>query len=116
MPRKRLRSQITHTRLVYPGGLPACSRFKHALRSVVDHTAAADLAKVTVDLRQGTGPLKLGFQRSEAKAQIAVDVELVMVEFGELQAGVHAATNPMVYWNRCESALRQLRAVFTGFT
>lgn len=86
------------------------------IRSVVDHTAGADLAKVTVDLRQGTGPLKLRLLEKRSQGANAVDVELVMVEFGELQAGIHAATNAMVYWNRCESALRQLCAVFTGCT
>jgi hypothetical protein len=53
---------------------------------VVDHTAGADLAKVTVDLRQGTGPLKLRLLEKRSQGANAVDVELVMVEFGELQA------------------------------
>lgn len=83
---------------------------------MVDHTAGADLAKVTVDFRQDTGPLKLRFLEKRSQGANAVDVELVMVEFGELQAGIHAATNEMIYWNRCESALRRLRAVFTGCT
>lgn len=79
------------------------------IRSVVDHTAGADLAKVT-----GTGSLKLRLLEKRSQGANAIDVELVMVEFGELQAGIHSVTNEMVYWNRCESALRQLRAVFTG--
>lgn len=86
------------------------------IRSVVDHTAGADLARVNVDLRQGTGPLKLRLLEKRSQGANAIDVELVMVEFVELEAGIHAATNAMVYWNGCESALRQLRAVFTGRT
>lgn len=68
----------------------------------------------TVDLRQGTGPLKLRLLEKRSQGENAVDVELVMVEFGKLRAGINAATNAMVYWNRRESGLRQVRAVFTG--
>lgn len=61
------------------------------IRSVVDHIAGADLAKVT-----GTGPLKLRPLEKRSQGANAIDVELVMVEFGELQVGINAATNEMV--------------------
>lgn len=86
------------------------------IRSVADLTAVAYLAKVTVDLGQVAGLLKLWLLEKPSQGANVVDVELVMVEFGELQAGICAAMSVMVYHKRCESALRQLRAVFTGCT
>lgn len=51
---------------------------------MVHQTAVADLAKVTVDLGQVAGLLTLWLLEKRSQGANAIDVELVMVEFGEL--------------------------------
>ncbi|MNF18558.1 hypothetical protein D3C80_2227120 [compost metagenome] len=54
------------------------------IRSVVDLTAVADLAKVNGDLGRVAGLLKLWLSENRSQGANAVDVELVMMEFREL--------------------------------
>jgi hypothetical protein len=67
------------------------------IRSVVDLTAVADLAKVNGDLGRVAGLLKLWLLEQRSQGANAVDVELVMMEFRELQAGILAAMSAIVY-------------------
>ena len=67
------------------------------IRSVVDLTAVADLAKVNGHLGRVAGLLKLWLLEKRSQGANAVDVELVMMEFRELQAGIIAAMSAIVY-------------------
>jgi hypothetical protein len=67
------------------------------IRSVVDLTAVADLAKVNGDLGRVAGLLKLWLLEKRSQGANAVDVELVMMEFREVQAGILAAMSAIVY-------------------
>ena len=55
------------------------------IRSVVDLTAVADLAKVNGDLGRVTGLLKLWLAEKRGEGANAIDVESTMVEFRSLQ-------------------------------
>ena len=55
------------------------------IRSVVDLTAVADLAKVNGDLGRVAGLLKLWLAERRGEGANAIDVESTMVEFRSLQ-------------------------------
>ncbi|MCY1447346.1 hypothetical protein D9M71_639620 [compost metagenome] len=67
------------------------------IRSVVDLTAVADLAKLNGDLGRVAGLLKLWLSEKRSQGANAVDVELLMMEFRELQGGIRAAMSAIVY-------------------
>jgi len=58
------------------------------IRSVVDLTAVADLAKVNGDLGRFAGLLKLWLAEKRGERANAVDVESVMIEFRRLQVAI----------------------------
>lgn len=66
------------------------------IRSVVDLAALADLAKVNSDLGRAAGLLKLWLLEMRGQGADAIDVELMMMEFKELQAGIREAMSAIV--------------------
>jgi len=60
------------------------------IRSVADLITVAGLAKVNGDLGRVAGLLKLWLLEKRSQGANAIDVELVMMEFRELQAGIRA--------------------------
>lgn len=58
------------------------------IRSVVDLTAVADLAKVNGDLGRVAGLLKLWLAEKRGEGASAIDVESVMMEFRSLQVAI----------------------------
>lgn len=69
----------------------------YRIRSVVDLTAVADLAKVNGDLGRVAGLLKLWLAEKRGQGAQAVDVEAVMVEFRELQGDIRSIMSKVVY-------------------
>ncbi|WP_339452782.1 plasmid mobilization protein [Pseudomonas sp. JAI120] len=67
------------------------------IRSVVDLTAVADLAKVNGDLVRVAGLLKLWLGEKRGQGAPAVDVDAMMVEFRELQGEVRSLMSKVVY-------------------
>lgn len=67
------------------------------MRSVVDLAAVVDLAKVNGDLGRVTGLLKLWFLEKRGQGADAIDVELMMMEFKELQVGIRKAMSAIMY-------------------
>lgn len=67
------------------------------IRSVVDLTAVADLAKVNGDLGRVAGLLKLWLGEKRGEGAPAVDVDAMMVEFRELQGEVRSLMSKVVY-------------------
>lgn len=67
------------------------------IRSVVDLTAVADLAKVNADLGRVAGLLKLWLAEKRGQGARAVDVEAMMREFRELQREIMAIMSKVVY-------------------
>lgn len=67
------------------------------IRSVVDLTAVADLAKVNGDLGRVAGLLKLWLAEKRGQGARAVDVEAMMREFRELQREIMAIMSKVVY-------------------
>ncbi|WP_421555125.1 plasmid mobilization protein [Pseudomonas kitaguniensis] len=60
----------------------------YPIRSIVDLTVVADLAKVNGDLGRVAGLLKLWLAEKHGQRAHAIDVEKMMVEFRELQTGI----------------------------
>ncbi|WP_137803771.1 CopG family transcriptional regulator [Pseudomonas sp. G(2018)] len=69
----------------------------YPIRSVVDLTAVADLAKVNGDLGRVAGLLKLWLAEKHGQGAQAVDVGALMVEFRELQGEVRSIMSKVVY-------------------
>lgn len=69
----------------------------YPIRSVVDLTAVADLAKVNGDLGRIAGLLKLWLAEKRGQGARAVDVDAMMVEFRELQGEVRSIMSKVVY-------------------
>jgi len=69
----------------------------YPIRSVVDLTAVADLAKVNGDLGRVAGLLKLWLGEKRGQGARAVDVDAMMVEFRELQGEVRSLMSKVVY-------------------
>ncbi|MGC7839624.1 plasmid mobilization protein [Pseudomonas wayambapalatensis] len=67
------------------------------IRSVVDLTAVADLAKVNGDLGRVAGLLKLWLAEKHGHGASAVEVERMMIEFRELQAGIREKMSAVVF-------------------
>ncbi|BAQ82811.1 plasmid mobilization protein [Pseudomonas sp. St29] len=67
------------------------------IRSVVDLTAVADLAKVNGDLGRVAGLLKLWLAEKHGQGAEPVDVENLMVSFRDLQAQVRDLMSRVVY-------------------
>ncbi|MFJ2333646.1 plasmid mobilization protein [Pseudomonas helleri] len=67
------------------------------IRSVVDLTAVADLAKVNGDLGRVAGLLKLWLAEKSGQGAEPVDVEKMMVNFRVLQAQVRGLMSRIVY-------------------
>lgn len=70
------------------------------IRSVVDLTAVADLAKINGDLGRVAGLLKLWLSEKPGFGASAATVEAMMVEFRELQAGVRTKMGLIVNAHR----------------
>lgn len=70
------------------------------IRSVVDLTAVADLAKINGDLGRVAGLLKLWLVEKPGFGASAGTVEAMMIEFRELQAGVRLKMGMIVKANR----------------
>lgn len=70
------------------------------IRSVVDLTAVADLAKVNGDLWRVAGLLKLWLAEKNGQGAEPVDVEKMMVDFRVLQAQVRGLMSRIVYDRR----------------
>lgn len=70
------------------------------LRSVVDLTAVADLAKVNGDLGRVAGLLKLWLAEKRGEGVNAIDVESVMMEFRRLQVAVGVKMGEIVKAHR----------------
>jgi len=70
------------------------------IRSVVDLTAVADLAKVNGDLGRVAGLLKLWLAEKKGQGAEPVDVEKLMVDFRGLQAQVRGLMSRIVYDRR----------------
>ena len=67
------------------------------IRSVVDLTAVADLAKVNGDLGRVAGLLKLWLAEKYGRGAEPVDIESLMVSFRVLQAQVRDLMSRIVY-------------------
>ncbi|MNO07394.1 hypothetical protein D3C81_2295620 [compost metagenome] len=67
------------------------------IRSVVDLAAVVDLAKVNGDLGRVAGLLKLWLLEKRGQGADAIDVELMMMEFKELQVGIRKAMSAIMY-------------------
>lgn len=67
------------------------------IRSVVDLTAVADLARVNGDLGRVAGLLKLWLAEKRGQGARPVDVEEMMVNFRVLQAQVRNLMSRIVY-------------------
>ncbi|MEJ0209806.1 plasmid mobilization protein [Pseudomonas aeruginosa] len=67
------------------------------IRSVVDLTAVADLAKVNGDLGRVAGLLKLWLAEKYGQGAEPVDIESLMVSFRVLQAQVRDLMSRIVY-------------------
>ncbi|MCA5967361.1 plasmid mobilization protein [Pseudomonas sp. P129] len=72
------------------------------IRSVVDLTAVADLAKVNGDLGRVAGLLKLWLAEKNGQGASSVEVERMMVEFRELQAGIREKMSAVVFTRKRE--------------
>lgn len=70
------------------------------IRSVVDLTAVADLAKVNGDLGRVAGLLKLWLAERRGEGVNVIDVESVMMEFRRLQVAVGMKMGEIVKANR----------------
>lgn len=72
------------------------------IRSIVDLTAVADLAKVNGDLGRVAGLLKLWLAEKNGQGASSVEVERMMVEFRELQAGIREKMSAVVFTRKRE--------------
>lgn len=69
----------------------------HPIRSVVDLKAVADLGKINGDLGRVAGLLKLWLAEKHGHGASAVEVERMMLEFRELQAGIREKMSAVVF-------------------
>ena len=69
----------------------------HPIRSVVDLKAVADLGKINGDLGRVAGLLKLWLAEKNGQGARSVDVEQMMIEFRELQAGIRDQMSAVVF-------------------
>lgn len=67
------------------------------IRSVVDLKAVADLAKVNGDLGRIAGLLKLWLTEKNGQGARPIEVERMMIEFRELQAGIREKMSAVVF-------------------
>lgn len=67
------------------------------IRSVVDLRAVADLAKVNGDLGRVAGLLKLWLAEKRDEGGRAIDVEMLMLKFRELQTETRRIMSEVVY-------------------
>ncbi|MCF5552537.1 CopG family transcriptional regulator [Pseudomonas syringae] len=67
------------------------------IRSVVDLKAVAELAKVNGDLGRVAGLLKLWLAEKHGQGARPVEVERMMIEFRELQAGIREKMSAIVF-------------------
>ena len=67
------------------------------IRSVVDLKAVADLAKVNGDLGRVAGLLKLWLTDKNGQRPTPIEVERMMIEFRELQAGIREKMSSIVF-------------------
>lgn len=75
----------------------------HPIRSVVDLKAVADLGKINGDLGRVAGLLKLWLAEKNGQGANSVDVERMMVEFRDLQAGIRQKMSAVVFSRKRES-------------
>ena len=67
------------------------------IRSVVDLKAVADLGRINGDLGRVAGLLKLWLAGKSGQGASSVEVERIMVEFRELQAGIREKMSAVVF-------------------
>ena len=67
------------------------------IRSVVDLKAVADLCRINGDLGRVAGLLKLWLLEKNGQGASSVEIERMMVEFRELQAGVREKMSAVVF-------------------
>lgn len=67
------------------------------IRSVVDLKAVADLCKINGDLGRVAGLLKLWLVEKNGQRASSTEVERMMVEFRELQAGIREKMSTVVF-------------------
>lgn len=75
----------------------------HPIRSLVDLRAVADLCKINGDLGRVAGLLKLWLAEKNGQGASAVEVERMMIEFRELQAGIREKMSAVVFARKRES-------------
>ncbi len=69
----------------------------YPIRSVVDLTAVANLAKVNGDLGRVAGLLRLWLVEGRMEGARAIDVEAMMMEFRKLQGEIRSLMSSIVY-------------------
>ncbi|MEX5575926.1 CopG family transcriptional regulator [Pseudomonas lijiangensis] len=74
----------------------------HPIRSVVDLKAVADLCKINGDLGRVAGLLKLWLAEKNGHGASSVEVERMMIEFRELQAGIREKMSAVVFSRKRE--------------
>ncbi|QPO22702.1 CopG family transcriptional regulator [Pseudomonas sp. Y39-6] len=67
------------------------------IRSVVDLKAVADLCRINGDLGRVAGLLKLWLAEKNGLGASSIEVERMMVEFRELQAGIRGKMSAVVF-------------------
>lgn len=67
------------------------------IRSVVDLKAMADLCRINGDLGRVAGLLKLWLVEKNGQGASSIEVESMMVEFRELQAGIREKMSTVVF-------------------
>lgn len=72
------------------------------IHSVVDLKAVADLGKINGDLGRVAGLLKLWLAEKNGQGTSSVEVERMMVEFRELQAGIREKLSAVVFARKRE--------------
>jgi len=72
------------------------------IHSVVDLKAVADLGKINGDLGRVAGLLKLWLAEKNGQGTSSVEVERMMVEFRELQAGIREKMSAVVFARKRE--------------
>lgn len=67
------------------------------IRSVVDLKAMADLCRINGDLGRVAGLLKLWLVEKNGQGASSIEIESMMVEFRELQAGIREKMSTVVF-------------------
>lgn len=67
------------------------------IHSVVDLKAVADLGKISGDLGRVAGLLKLWLSEKNGQGTSSVEIERMMIEFRELQAGIRKKMSAVVF-------------------